>query len=219
MRALTQIGNTAGYDLVSRMNTPPKYPLVVYEPRVEALSTVNYFNSYSLAYNNDLYYNGRKVYTGSELNQLGRGDDGSPNRGVEYMYEKPAGNSKAQKFQWGTTGSMMQKVDGEARNVIPALRYDNSNPRGMNFIKFDGIEVIDDQTYLIDAKRNIPYWNESAMKNFGKTLRRINTAKEQNPEIKIIYEFPDEKAKGYFDKWLENNNNYENTIDEIRIRK
>ena len=46
-RALTQIGNTAGYDLVSRMNTPPKYPLVVYEPRVEALSTVNYFNTLS----------------------------------------------------------------------------------------------------------------------------------------------------------------------------
>ena len=44
-RALTQIGNTSGYDLVSRMNTPPKYPLVVYEPRVEALSTVNYFNT------------------------------------------------------------------------------------------------------------------------------------------------------------------------------
>ena len=47
-RALTQIGNTAGYDLVSRMNTPPKYPLVVYEPRVEALSTVNYFNNQPL---------------------------------------------------------------------------------------------------------------------------------------------------------------------------
>ena len=46
-RALTQIGNTAGYDLVSRMNTPPKYPLVVYEPRVEALSTVNYINTLS----------------------------------------------------------------------------------------------------------------------------------------------------------------------------
>ena len=46
-RALTQIGNTAGYDLVSRMNTPPKYPLVVYEPRVTALSTVNYFNTLS----------------------------------------------------------------------------------------------------------------------------------------------------------------------------
>ncbi len=217
-RALTQIGNTSGYDLVSRMNTPPKYPLVVYEPRVEALSIVNYFNSYSLAYNNDLYYNGRKVYTGSELNQLGRGDDGSPNRGVEYMYEKPAGNSKAQEFQWGTTGSMMQKVDGEARNVIPALRYDNSNPRGMNFIKFDGIEVIDDQTYLIDAKRNVSYWNESAMKNFGKTLRRINTAKEQNPEIKIVYEFPDEKAKNRFTDWLDKNLKYQKTIDEIRIR-
>ena len=36
---------------------------------------------------------------------------------------------------------------------------------------------------------------------------------------KIIYEFPDEEAKGHFDKWLENNKFYKGTIDEIRIRK
>ena len=46
-RALTQIGNTAGYDLVSRMNTR-NYPVTVYNPRVTALSTVNYFNNQPL---------------------------------------------------------------------------------------------------------------------------------------------------------------------------
>ena len=169
--------------------------------------------------NGDLYYEGRKVYTANELNQLGRGSNATPNRGVEYMFEKPAGKPEAQEFQWGTTGSMMQQTPDGPKNVIPALRYENPNSRGMNFIKFDGIEVRDGTTYLIDAKRNVPYWNKSAMKNLEKTFKRINEAKNQNPEIKVIYEFPDEKAKGHFDKWLENNKFYKGTIDEIRIRK
>ena len=169
--------------------------------------------------NGDLYYEGRKVYTASELNQLGRGSDATPNRGVEYIFETPAGKPKAQEFQWGTAGSMMQQTPSGPKNIIPALRYDNPNPRGMNFIKFDGIEVRNGTTYLIDTKRNVPYWNKSAMKNLTKTFDRINEAKNQNPEIKIIYEFPDEEAKGHFDKWLENNKFYKGTIDEIRIRK
>ena len=169
--------------------------------------------------NGDLYYEGRKVYTASELNQLGRGSNATPNRGVEYIFEKPAGKPEAQEFQWGTTGSMMQQTPDGPKNIIPALRYDNPNSRGMNFIKFDGIDVRDGTTYLIDAKRNVPHWNKSAMKNLTKTFDRINEAKNQNPEIKVIYEFPGEKAKGHFDKWLENNKFYEDTIDEIRIRK
>ena len=135
------------------------------------------------------------------------------------MFETPAGKPKAQEFQWGTAGSMMQQTPSGPKNIIPALRYDNSNPRGMNFIKFDGIEVRNGTTYLIDAKRNIPYWIPKAMEGYKNTFDRINEAKNQNPEIKIIYEFPDEEAKGHFDKWLENNKFYKGTIDEIRIRK
>ena len=135
------------------------------------------------------------------------------------MFEKPAGKLEAQEFQWGLIGSMMRQTPSGPKNIIPALRYDNSNPRGMNFIKFDRIEVRKGTTYLIDTKRNVPYWNKSAMKNLEKTFRRINEAKNQNPEIKVIYEFLGEKAKGHFDKWLENNKFYEDTIDEIRIRK
>ena len=115
----------------------------------------------------------------------------------------------------GNTG----RVEERSNTGSTTLRYDNPNSRGMNFIKFDGIEVRDGKTYLIDAKRNIPHWNKSAMKNLTKTFDRINEAKNQNPEIKVIYEFPYEKAKGHFDKWFENNKFYEDTIDEIRIRK
>lgn len=51
-----------------------------------------------------------------------------------------------------------------------------------------------------------------------KTFDRINEAKNQNPEIKVIYEFPNEKAKIKFTDWLDKNPKYKKTIDEIRIR-
>ena len=168
--------------------------------------------------NGDLYYEGRKVYTASELNQVGRGSNATPNRGVEYIFEKPAGKPEAQEFQWGTTGSMMQQTPDGPKNVIPALRYDNSNPKGMNFIKFDGIRVENGTTYLIDAKRNIPYWIPEAMEGYKNTFERINKAKLQNPGIKIIYEFPKEEVKIKFTDWLDRNPGYQNIIDEIRVR-
>ncbi|WP_338994441.1 hemagglutinin repeat-containing protein [Fusobacterium polymorphum] len=168
--------------------------------------------------NGDLYYDGRKVYTAKELNQMGRKKGGSPNRGVEYIYESPAGKVNAQEFQWGTSGSMMQNTPVGKKNVVPALRYDNPNTEGMNFIKFDGIEVENGVTCLIDAKRNVPYWNKGGMETVKGTLDRIKVAKSQNPGIRVVYEFPNEKAAGYFRKWINNNNGYDGIV-EIRVRK
>ncbi|MBR8824055.1 hypothetical protein IX293_002332 [Fusobacterium necrophorum] len=107
------------------------------------------------------------------------------------------------------------------KGVVPALRYDNPNTRGRNYIKFDGIEIIDGQTYLIDSKTNIPYWNKKAMiTTFRDTLDRINEAKKQNPDIKIIYEFPNSEAKNKLIEWLKRseNLNHKNTIDIIKVR-
>lgn len=55
---------------------------------------------------------------------------------------------------------------------------------------------------------------------FKKTLDRINEAKKQNPDIKVIYEFPNNTAKEKLIKWIETpgNENYKNTIDMIKIR-
>ncbi|WP_418128103.1 hemagglutinin repeat-containing protein [Fusobacterium polymorphum] len=175
--------------------------------------TVNILNK-----NKDLYYEGRKVYTAKELNQMGRVKGGSPNRGVEYIYESPAGKVNAQEFQWGTSGSMMQNTPVGKKNVVPALRYDNPNTEGMNFIKFDGIEVENGVTCLIDAKRNVPYWNKGGMETVKGTLDRIKVAKSQNPGIRVVYEFPNEKAAGHFRKWINNNNGYDGIV-EIRVRK
>ena len=176
------------------------------------VETVNVLNK-----NKDLYYEGRKVYNAKELNQMGRVKGGSPNRGVEYIYESPAGKPNAQKFQWGTSGSMMQNTPAGKKNVVPVLRYDNPNTRGMNFIKFDGIEVEKGVTYLIDAKTNIPYWNKGGMKTVRKTFERISEAKKQNPGIRVIYEFPNETAAGHLRSWI-NDNGYDGIV-EIRIRK
>ena len=51
-----------------------------------------------------------------------------------------------------------------------------------------------------------------------KTFERINKAKLQNPEIKVIYEFPKGEAKTKFTDWLDRNPGYQNIIDEIRVR-
>ena len=56
------------------------------------------------------------------------------------------------------------------------------------------------------------------MKNLTKIFDRINEAKNQNPEIKVIYEFPKEEAKIKFTDCLDQNPKYKKTIDEIRIR-
>ena len=168
--------------------------------------------------NGDLYYEGRKVYTAKELNQMGRKKGGSPNKGIEYVYESPAGKPNAQEFQWGTEHSMMQNTPAGKKNIVPVLRYDNSNTRGMNFIKFDGIEVENGVTCLIDAKTNIPFWEEKAMKTVEGTLNRIRIAKSQNPGIRVIYEFPKKEAAEKMNNWLNNNPSFIGIV-EVRVRK
>ena len=56
------------------------------------------------------------------------------------------------------------------------------------------------------------------MGSYKNIFERINKAKLQNPEIKVIYEFPNEKAKTKFTDWLDRNPGYQNIIDEIRVR-
>lgn len=56
------------------------------------------------------------------------------------------------------------------------------------------------------------------MGSYKNTFERINKAKLQNPEIKVIYEFPDKKAKTKFTDWLDKNPKYKKKIGEIRIR-
>ena len=113
---------------------------------------------------------------------------------------------------------MMQNTPAGKKNIVPVLRYDNPNTRGMNFIKFDGIEVENGVTCLIDSKTNIPYWNKGGMETVKGTLKRISEAKKQNPGIRVIYEFPNETAAGHLRDWIKNNPKF-NGIVEIKVRK
>lgn len=141
----------------------------------------------------------------------------SQNRGIEYIVETPRGNEIAQRFQSEIPGSISDVKT--KKGIIPALRYDNPNKRGRSYIKFDGVEVRNGQTYLIDTKTNIPYWNDKAMNTtFKNTLNRINEAKKQNPDVKIIYEFPNKEAKNKLTEWLLKNDKYMDTIDIMRVR-
>lgn len=165
----------------------------------------------------NLFYDGRKVYTEKELNNLKKLNN-SQNRGIEYIVETPRGNEISQRFQSEIPGSISDIKT--KKGIIPALRYDNPNKRGRSYIKFDGIEVRDGQTYLIDTKTNIPYWNDKAMRKVAGTLERIGEGKRQNPDVKIIYEFPNKEAKGHFIDWLDAKENieYRSIIDIIRVR-
>ena len=87
----------------------------------------------------------------------------------------------------------------------------------MNFIKFDGIEVENGVTYLIDAKTDVPYWSKVGMEKIKGILGRISEAKKQNPGIRVIYEFPNETAAGHLRSWI-NDNGYDGIV-EIRVRK
>ena len=113
---------------------------------------------------------------------------------------------------------MMQNTPAGKKNIVPVLRYDNPNTRGMNFIKFDGIEVENGVTCLIDSKTNIPYWNKGGMETVKGTLKRISEAKKQNPGIRVIYEFPKKEAAEKMNNWLNNNPGFIGIV-EVRVRK
>jgi hypothetical protein len=124
------------------------------------------------------------TFTGTELNKIP-----GEKRGLVFMEESPRGKQAAIDFHAGTSGAMS---DVESKKfIVPALRYDNENPRGMSYIKFDGFEVgPDGKVLIIDAKRNLLFTHDNAMDGVKDTLKRVERALLQNPEYKVVYEFP-----------------------------
>lgn len=79
--------------------------------------------------------------------------------------------------------------------AVPALRYTNPNERGVDFIKFDGIEAVgNEKILLIDAKTKLAIWSPSTQREVLSTMGRVRSALEQNPGFKVVYEFPNEKV-------------------------
>ena len=116
------------------------------------------------------------------------------NKGLIYVAEGPKGKAAAQDFQAGTNGAFSDLATG--KGAVPALRYTNSNEKGVNFVKFDGIEPQADgsSSMLIDAKTKLAIWSPATQKSVLETLGRVKSAIQQNPGYKVVYEFPNEKV-------------------------
>ncbi|WP_242170103.1 MULTISPECIES: DUF637 domain-containing protein [unclassified Pseudomonas] len=109
------------------------------------------------------------------------------NKGLIFVQEPQGDFSKPfVKFEAGTTGAFSDVLS--QRKAVPAIRFDNPNPNGNNFVKFDGVEDIGGIT-LIDRK--------TALTSFDKqiqSVQRVSSALKQNPGIKAVFEFPNQKA-------------------------
>ena len=131
------------------------------------------------------------LYNVGEANHL----PGSKNGLIAVLEPTGTGNPAAAAYQAGTAGAVSDIATG--KQIAPALRYNNPNPRGMDFVKFDGYEVLPNgQTMLlIDAKMRLPVWSESTRSKSLETLRRVKTALDQNPGFRVMYEFPSETSR------------------------
>ena len=131
------------------------------------------------------------LYTVGEANHL----PDSKNGLIAVLEPTGTGNPAAAAYQAGTAGAVSDIATG--KQIVPALRYNNPNPRGMDFVKFDGYEVLPNgQTMLlIDAKMRLPLWSEGGRTKIVETLQRVQAALDQNPGFRVVYEFPDEASK------------------------
>ena len=101
--------------------------------------------------------------------------------------QEPQGNFSKSfvQFESGTTGAFSDVLS--QRKAVPAIRFDNANPRGNNFVKFDGIEA--DGITLIDRKTALTTFDKQLQ-----SLQRVSDALKQNSGFKGVFEFPNQKA-------------------------
>ncbi|WP_455928551.1 hemagglutinin repeat-containing protein [Pseudomonas fluorescens] len=141
-----------------------------------------------------------RVLTETEARALG-----GENKGLIYVAEGPKGKPAAQDFQAGTNGAFTDLATG--KGGVPALRYTNPNEKGVNFVKFDGIETAVDgsSVMLIDAKTKLAIWSPSTQKSVLDTLQRVKSAVDQNPGYKVVYEFPNQKVEAQAKAFIRSN--------------
>jgi filamentous hemagglutinin len=122
---------------------------------------------------------------------------GPPHEGLIFVRENlgaPRGGAAtaARDFEAGTTGAFSE-VATRSR-VVPALRFENPNQSGFNFIKFDGLE---EGGVLLDSKTRILVFESKGAQVIPQAgdLRRMSEALRQNPGFRAVLEFPDAAAR------------------------
>jgi filamentous hemagglutinin len=115
--------------------------------------------------------------------------------------------AEAQDFQAGTSGASSHIATRKAAG--PAIRYDNPNPRGVNFLKLDApsIEAGPDglTLLLIDAKTKPAIFNAGAVRDRIATLRGVRAALQRNPGFKVVYEYPTKEMADQAGKLIKEN--------------
>jgi hypothetical protein len=111
------------------------------------------------------------------------------NRGIMYVQSHLQGSDRAKAHQSGGTGAFSDVKS--KKYADPAIRFDNPNPRGRNFVRFDNAYVPEgeDYTLLVDRKTKLAIWSKATQRKTTATLERIKHAALQNPDHKFMYEF------------------------------
>lgn len=108
-----------------------------------------------------------------------------------------AGGQAWRDYQAQTLGSDMNPLTGEAN--VPALQFDNPNPNGNPYVKWDGFQHLPDgTTELIDAKTAIsPFSTADGPFIPQSTLDQLvnkSAALDQNPGYSGVIEVPTQQA-------------------------
>ena len=108
-----------------------------------------------------------------------------------------AAQKAGQDYEAQTPGTTTDPVTGQ--KLVPALIYQNPNPKGSSYVKWDGSQVLPDKTTeLIDSKTSIVRFDNKAgftvPDNVADELKRQQAALVQNPGYKGVIEVPTELA-------------------------
>jgi hypothetical protein len=119
-----------------------------------------------------------------------------PNRGLIWVTENGAMSEEAALWEASAPGASSDL--GTRRRIVPALRYDNPNPRGRSLVRLDAVDE-QNPMILIDRK-----WNVTMKTKQVNDLRRAARALAQNPGYALRIEVPNQavlrKAEGLLTK-------------------
>jgi hypothetical protein len=116
------------------------------------------------------------------------GAPANPNRGLTWTTERTGRSSAARDWEDSAVGATSD-VATQRRNV-PALRYDNPNPRGKNLVRFDAVDPINPKVVVIDRKWAVTTKTDQVNKFKSGPLEALR----QNPDYRLRIEVPNRKA-------------------------
>jgi hypothetical protein len=168
-------------------------------------------DSHKVDYGAELAKARQNILTEGQARKLDRST-----RGIIYVREKATGTPESIEFMKSHPDVIWFEDTQEF--AVPALCFDNPNPRGRNFVKLDLASVFGEgaEAVLVDVKTKMAIWDKQTQDKARNTLERVKYALLQNPGYKVTYEFKTEKAAqaalNFIDK-----HNYSRFI-EVRVR-